>query len=171
MISFLNPARLINREILLRPLEEQDCVAMSDIHATGFDPAWGTEDMMGLLRQNNVFGYLALETGPLTRNRPVGFVLLRHAADEAEILTIAVAAQTRGRGVGRKLMAESLRKLYADRISRLILEVDENNQSALHLYRQLGFEQVGVRKGYYTNAEKRKGVSGGTALVMACNVR
>lgn len=171
MISFLNPARFMNREILLRPVEEEDCVAMSDIHATGFDPAWGVEDIMGLLRNNNVFGYLAIETGALTRHRPVGFVLIRHAADEAEVLTISVTTQTRGRGVGRRLMDEALRKLYADRINRLILEVDENNQSALHLYRQMGFEQVGVRKGYYTHAEKRKGVSGGTALVMACNVR
>jgi ribosomal-protein-alanine N-acetyltransferase len=171
VISFLNPARLMQRETLLRPLEEQDCVAISDIHATGFDPAWGPEDMMGLLRQSNVFGFLALETGALIRQRPVGFVLVRHAADEAEILTIAVSSQARGRGIGRRLMVETLRKLYADRIDRLILEVDENNQSALHLYRQLGFEQVGVRKGYYTHAEKRKGVSGGTALVMACNVR
>tara|TARA_R110000868_G_scaffold152108_11_gene376731 strand:- start:389 stop:904 length:516 start_codon:yes stop_codon:yes gene_type:complete len=171
VISFLNPARLIAREILLRPLDVEDATAISDIHATGFDPAWGTEDMMGLLRQSNVFGFLAFESGALIRNRVAGFVLLRHAADEAEILTIAVSPHARGRGVGRQLMNEALRKLYADRIGKLILEVDENNQSALHLYRDLGFEQVGVRKGYYTPAQKREGVSGGTALVMACNVR
>lgn len=171
MISFLNPSRLIAREVVTRRLEEDDCALMSDIHATGFVPAWGTEDMMGLLRQNNVFGFLALDIGPLIKNRPLGFVLARIAADEAEILTIVVTTRARGRGVGRTLMKETLRKLYAERIAKLLLEVDETNHSALTLYRDLGFSQVGVRKGYYTHAEKAEGVTGGTALVMACNVR
>lgn len=171
MISFMNPSKLMAREVVLRRLDEDDCALMADIHATGFVPAWGTEDMIGLLRQDTVFGYLALDTGPLIRNRPLGFVLTRMAADEAEILTVVVMTRARGRGVGRALMKETLRKLYAERVEKLLLEVDETNHSALTLYRDLGFDQVGVRKGYYTNAEKREGVTGGTALVMSCNVR
>lgn len=171
MISFLKSPRFLARETVLRPLDEDDCSVMADIHATGFDPAWGTEDMMGLLRQDTVFGFMAMDVGPLARNRPLGFVLARRAADEAEILTVVVTARARGRGVGRILMNETLRKLYAERIAKLVLEVDESNSSALSLYRELGFVQVGLRKGYYTNAEEVEGLSGGTALVMACNVR
>lgn len=171
MISFLNPSKLIAREVVTRRLEEEDCPLMADIHATGFVPAWGTEDMMGLLRQETVFGFLALDTGPLIRHRPLGFVLARMAADEAEILTIVVTTRARGRGVGRSLMKDTLRKLYAERVEKLLLEVDETNHSALTLYRDLGFAQVGVRKGYYTHAEQREGLTGGTALVMSCNVR
>ncbi len=171
MISFLNPAKLISRDVSIRQLTEADASALSDMHALSFDPPWGTEDMLGLLSQDSVFGFMAVETGPLVKSRRLGFVLVRRLVDESEILTIAVSPRARGRGVGHQLMSQTLRTLYSERIDRLILEVDENNASALHLYRKLGFSQIGERKGYYSNAARQEGTTGSTALVMSCNVR
>ena len=58
---------------------------------------------------------------------PVGFVLARLAAGEAEILTVAVARSHRRHGLGWKLMDAVLRQLHADRAEALFLEVDETN--------------------------------------------
>jgi ribosomal-protein-alanine N-acetyltransferase len=59
-------------------------------------------------------------------------------------------------------MREVMRKLYADRMAKLFLEVDEDNQPALLLYQKLGFEKVGERKGYYTSGKEQAA----TALIM-----
>ena len=94
-------------------------------------------------------------------------MLVRVAADEAEILTIAVATSHRRRGVGRALIEEAMRRLYRDRVACLFLEVDAGNAAALALYHRLRFEKVGERKGYYAHGT----VPGATALVMRADLR
>ena len=63
-----------------------------------------------------------------------GFVLSRLAADEAEILTIAVEPALRGRGVGRALLSENLRQAANAGAKSMFLEVDQDNAPALALY-------------------------------------
>ena len=94
-------------------------------------------------------------------------MLIRTAADEAEILTLAVSQGQRGRGIGRLLMEEALRRLYRERIASCFLEVDRSNQAAVGLYRSLGFATVGERKGYYRSREG----DDGAALVMRVQLR
>lgn len=87
----------------------------------------------------------ALET------EPAGFLIARGAADEAEILTIGVRADYRGRGFGRALLEHAAESLREAGVLRLFLEVDETNAPALALYRGLGAVAVGRRPGYYEN--------------------
>jgi ribosomal-protein-alanine N-acetyltransferase len=79
----------------------------------------------------------------------VGFILARQAADEAEILSIAVDEGVRGRGLGRKLLQRNLRRLAGLGVRAVFLEVGAENAAALSLYRSMGFEQVGQRERYY----------------------
>ncbi|MFT8718340.1 ribosomal protein S18-alanine N-acetyltransferase [Acetobacter sp.] len=80
---------------------------------------------------------------------PVGFVLARSVADEAEILTLAVSPSCQRRGVARALM-EKLMTLLAEReTERLFLEVSVNNCPARALYTACGFTCAGTRKRYY----------------------
>ena len=78
-----------------------------------------------------------------------GFVLSRLAADEAEILTIAVEGASRGRGVGRALLDEALRQASNAGAKAMFLEVGKDNAPALALYERFGFVKVGERAGYY----------------------
>jgi ribosomal-protein-alanine N-acetyltransferase len=87
------------------------------------------------------------------RGAPAGFMLSRRAADEAEILTVAVAPAERGRGIARALLARHLGRLAALGITRVFLEVDDGNRPALRLYARAGFREVGRREGYYARAE------------------
>jgi ribosomal-protein-alanine N-acetyltransferase len=91
-----------------------------------------------------------------------GFVLSRAAADEAEILTIAVDPALRKGGVGRDLLRAHLGQAAAAGARRLFLEVDADNAAALALYARFQFVKVGERKGYY----KRPDGKAATALVM-----
>jgi len=72
------------------------------------------------------------------------------AADEAEILSVAIRAAQRGRGLARALLRLHLGRLASLGVKTVFLEVDEHNEAALRLYRALGFREVGRREGYYT---------------------
>ncbi|HVY19203.1 MAG TPA: ribosomal protein S18-alanine N-acetyltransferase [Bauldia sp.] len=140
---------------------------LAEIHRAGFRRTWSAHDFQTMMRDPSVF-VLALRLQlPLGARRLAGFVTVRFAADEAEILTIAVAPRYRGRGYGRMLMDDVIRRLYRERIARLFLEVDRANRAAVRLYQRLGFAVAGERRNYY--AEPTAG--DGTALVMRLQVR
>lgn len=162
MIPFLAPPRVIIDEV--RPAEAE---AVADIHADAFARAWSADDFSALMSGRGVFALAARRESIFGLRRLSGFVLVRVAADEAEILTIAVRATRRGGGLGRQLMEESLRRLYRERVASCFLEVDGDNAAAIGLYRSLGFETVGERKGYY---QRPDGGEAG-ALVMRLRLR
>ncbi len=146
----------------------EDAERLAAIHAAGFHgAAWSASELAALLREETVSGVVARRANVFGTRSAVGFVLLRSVADEAEILTIAVAPSHRRRGVGRALVEEAMRRLYRDRVATLFLEVDAGNEAALALYRRLRFAKVGERKGYYAHGS----VPGATALVMRADLR
>jgi ribosomal-protein-alanine N-acetyltransferase len=95
-----------------------------------------------------------------------GFILSRRVADEAEILSVAVAPAWRGRGLAASLLNLHLRRLAGLGARAVYLEVGEQNAPARRLYARAGFAEVGRRQGYYAQA----GESGATALVLRRNI-
>jgi len=70
-------------------------------------------------------------------------------AVESDIQTIAVAESARGHGLGRTLMLSLIGEARKRGSREVFLEVRADNPPAQRLYRRLGFEDVGVRRGYY----------------------
>jgi len=93
------------------------------------------------------------------------YAVLRPLPDEAELLTIGVAAQHQRKGLGKTMLLEMLDMSCARNKLRIFLEVRASNSAALALYRSTGFEQVGVRRGYYRNANVAE-----DAITMACKL-
>ena len=151
-LAFLrsNPFRPVEPDML--PLDPSDARALARLHASAFPlsgGSWGASEFEGLLNQRNAFGYRAIRAGAAGSPEPRGFVLLREAASEAEVLTLAVHPSWQGKGIGRGLMNTAIRDLYGRRVEALFLEVDEGNVPAIALYKRLGFETVGRRNAYY----------------------
>ncbi len=144
---------------VIRPLRADKAVDCARLHAAGFAHPWSAEEVAALIASASVLAAAALDPAS---GRLRGFVLARLAGDEAEILTIAVDPPARGRGVGRALLAESLRQAANAGARAMFLEVDEDNAAGLALYRRLGFVRVGERSGYY----RRKDGARATAAVM-----
>jgi len=92
-----------------------------------------------------------------------GYAILMPVVDEAELLTIGVAQAEQRKGLGRAILAEMLSMARAKNMQRVFLEVRSSNVAAIALYRSAGFSQVGLRRGYYQNADGSE-----DALVMAC---
>jgi ribosomal-protein-alanine N-acetyltransferase len=140
-------------EAALRALVAEDLAGLAALHARCFPEApWTRNALALLLAQPGTTALLAERDGHL-----LGFVLLRQAADEAEILSLGVDPAVRRRGLARRLLAAGEAWLGAG-TARLFLEVAAGNTAALALYRRLGFRPVGRREQYYAD--------GGDALVL-----
>jgi [ribosomal protein S18]-alanine N-acetyltransferase len=138
------------------PAGTSDAEHLAALHAAAFRRGWSAEEFERLLIEHNVVADRAM-AGP----RLAGFVISRLAADQAEILSVAVAARHRGQGLARKLLDVHLGRLAGYGISSVFLEVDEGNVPARRLYAGLRFAQVGRRASYYVDTGGT-----GTALVL-----
>lgn len=145
------------------PMEPHHSAPAAEIHAAAFRRAWSAEEIDALLSQANVFGFVALAAG---RSRVSGFVLVRFAADEAEVLTIAVVRKARNAGIGWRLMVAAIDRMRREGAEKMFLEVDEQNAAALALYRRLGFKTVAKRSAYYKHGDGTRSA----ALVMRCDL-
>ncbi len=153
--------------VFLDSVRPDEIDVLADIHGDAFTRTWSADDFAALLAAPGVFVVGVRRQGWFGGTHLAGFVLIRVAAEEAEVLTVAVSPRDRGRGYGRMLMEEGLRRLYRDRIAACFLEVDRDNRAAVGLYRSLGFVVAGERKRYYSEPE----TGDGTALVMRLQVR
>jgi ribosomal-protein-alanine N-acetyltransferase len=140
----------------LRADRAEECAA---IHASAFAHPWSAREFATLLSNASTLGSAALD--PAT-GRMRGFVISRFAADEAEILTIAVERAWRGRGVGRDLLRDHLSRAALSGARTMFLEVGHANAAAIALYARFGFLEAGQREGYYRRPDGELA----TALVM-----
>jgi ribosomal-protein-alanine N-acetyltransferase len=95
-----------------------------------------------------------------------GYAVLRLVLDEAELLNIGVAALQQRKGLGRAMLRAMLDVAREKNIRRVFLEVRASNAAALALYRNTGFGEIGVRRGYYQNANGCE-----DAITMACELK
>ncbi len=138
-------ARLFGRgESALSEANARDAAAFAALHAVSFRHGWSDGEFERLLLERNVVAHRASAGRALH-----GFILSRLAAGEAEILSVAVAAARRGRGLARALLTLHMRRLAGLGAQAVFLEVDEGNEPARRLYQRAGFREVGRRPGYY----------------------
>lgn len=129
-----------------------DWPALAALHAACFpdrDAAWSAEALRDFAASPGAT--LFVDAPP-----PRGFALLRVAADEAELVTIAVAPQNRRRGCGAALLAELIADARAQSAARLFAEVAEDNLAARALYARAGFAEIGRRRRYYRRADAER---------------
>ncbi|WP_374307760.1 GNAT family N-acetyltransferase [Methylocella sp.] len=141
--------RLFARAPAYRPLPAARAGECARLHATGFSFPWSEEDFEQLLTDASVVADGAFDADDAL----CGMILSRTAADEAEILTIAVAPERRRAGVGAALLRVQTPRLVARGAERLFLEVDSGNLAARALYAARGFRKVGERKAYYRKGD------------------
>jgi ribosomal-protein-alanine N-acetyltransferase len=122
----------------------RDTARLAQLHGASFHRGWGEGEFEGMMSQRNTLVH-RLKVG----SKLVGFIVSRMAADEAEILSIAIAPSHRGRGLSRDLLLTHLGHLAGYGTKTVFLEVEENNQPARRLYDRAGFAIVGRRERYY----------------------
>lgn len=131
------------------------------LHRTSFDAPWSEEDFARLLEQPGIAGLMWAAA------EPQGFILIRAVADEAEILTLAVAPPYRRRGLAAQLLDEATLMLRAGGTHRLFLEVAADNPAAIGLYENAGFVTSGRRAQYY---DRGRGAPRVDAIIMTLDL-
>ena len=131
-----------------------DAAAAAEIDRMAFSQPWGEADFQRYAEDANTVALVAGGTEPAKGSGAAGavcgFVLLSCAADEGDILKIAVHPDARRRGVGGALTEAAIRtaqQLHGT--ERVFLEVRESNTAAREMYRGCGFEEIGIRRNYY----------------------
>ena len=129
--------------------------AMAAIHAAAFrdTEAWSASVLAGLLAQPGCFALI---------DPAGGMLVARVTADEAEILTLAVAPAAQRGGHGSALVAAAMARSAGSGAVAMFLEVASTNTPARALYARAGFVRVGRRARYYPN--------GGDALVLRADL-
>jgi [ribosomal protein S18]-alanine N-acetyltransferase len=131
----------------VEPASLRDAPALAQIHGASFHRGWGEGEFENMLSERNTLVH-RLRMG----RKVIGFSVSRIAADEAEILSIAVAQSHRGRGLSNNLLLTHLGHLAGRGVRTVFLEVEENNQPARRLYKRAGFAVTGRRERYYRQA-------------------
>ena len=116
---------------------------MHAIEQAVFADPWSTQDFRDCLASDAIF--LVAERA----DQVAGYVVAIDAADEGEILNLAVASPGRRHGLGRALVQEVVDALSGRGARQIYLEVRESNAPARELYATHGFREVGRRKQYY----------------------
>jgi ribosomal-protein-alanine N-acetyltransferase len=125
--------------------------------------SWTEELFWSELAQGAMRYYLTAEDASTDPPAIVGYAGLAAWAGESWVQTIALDPTRRGSGLGRRLMVALLDEARRREAVTCALEVRADNVVAQRLYESLGFEQIGVRKGYYQP-------SGADALVLRCTL-
>ena len=126
---------------------------IAGIHAAAFEEPWDSNAIADLLSSPGAICLLAASAENLCDQQPLGFVLARKAADEMEILTIAVLPSSRRRGVGKALLDGLCNEARKAGAVSIFIEYATGNSAADALYKAHGFHQTGIRKDYYRRAD------------------
>ena len=128
-----------------RPLVATDVQRVADIERVAFGDPWPAQAFTELLAQPHVRAY-AVEGDDGTL---AGYALASVAADQGEILNLAVDPRIRRRGLGRLLLHALLEMFQRESVASVFLEVRQSNEAAIGLYRGAGFRPLSTRKRYY----------------------
>jgi ribosomal-protein-alanine acetyltransferase len=129
---------------MIRPMLASDAAAVAEIFGAAPEAArWRTQDL-ATLESAGAQAWVEVENEGI-----IGAVAMREVSGDAEILNLAVAADWRRRGIGKRLMETALEAARERGATRVFLEVRESNAGARAFYARLGFSQDGRRPNYY----------------------
>ncbi|MCP5339034.1 MAG: ribosomal protein S18-alanine N-acetyltransferase [Steroidobacteraceae bacterium] len=137
-------------QIEIRTMLDVDVPAVAAVERASYQFPWSE----GIFRDCVRVGYLCrvVECAGVL----IGHGIVSTGAGEAHILNLCVRPEYRCRGIGRQLLRYLLDRSRALGMTETFLEVRPSNTSAIRLYQSFGFEQVGVRRGYYQATHGRE---------------
>jgi ribosomal-protein-alanine N-acetyltransferase len=148
-------------------MEEVDIEEVLLTEASSHISPWKAKNFIDCI-QSHYWNYVFID-----RDATVGFLghcVVMPGFEEVHLLNITIHPSHRRKGIAQNAI-RALEKTCLERnFQRILLEVRVSNTVAIRLYRKLGFEQIGVRKGYYPMPKQEKLHGREDALVMQKNL-
>ncbi len=130
-------------DILIRPMSESDVADVITVERASYQFPWSEGIFRDCLRVGYVCRVVTLA------EQVIGYGVMSVGAGEAHILNLCVSDVYRCRGIGKRLLRYLIERGAASGMNEAFLEVRPSNTAAIRLYLSVGFEQVGMRRGYY----------------------
>jgi len=137
-------------EVQIRPMMEIDLAEVALIEQQSYAFPWSENIFRDCLRVGYTCRALDLA------GQIIGYGVMSLGAGEAHVLNVCVAGQFRNLGFGRRLLEHLMERAAAMGVAEAFLEVRPSNLAAIRLYQRLGFEQIGIRRGYYQAPDGRE---------------
>ena len=137
-------------EVHIRPMMEIDLPEVAAIEHRSYAFPWSENIFRDCLRVGYTCRALDLS------GQIIGYAVMSLGAGEAHVLNLCVRHEYRSLGFGRRLLEHLLERAQASGVNETFLEVRPSNLSAIRLYQRLGFEQIGIRRGYYQAPDGRE---------------
>ena len=122
----------------------EDFKLISENLLADFDEFWNASTLQDELLSKNSKYFVAKQNDQI-----VGFAGIKIMMDEADIMNIVVKKNYRNQGIGNLLLTNLIDLSKKLNLYSITLEVMEENYPAIHLYKELGFKECGIRKNYY----------------------
>ncbi|CAM4011888.1 ribosomal protein S18-alanine N-acetyltransferase [Alkalicoccus chagannorensis] len=136
--------------VTIRMMRTDDLDGVMDVEHASFSTAWTREAFYQELIKNRFAHYFIAET----TERIIGYCGLWVIHGDSHITNIAVHPDYRRRGVGEGLLEAVMGMAVTLAADTLSLEVRVSNEAAQKMYRKFGFENGGIRRGYYTDNQE-----------------
>ena len=141
---------LFTPEVMIRAMRGNDVVDVVAIERASYQFPWSEGIFRDCLRVGYVCRVISVS------RQVMAYGVMSFGTGEAHILNLCVSEPYRCRGVGRRLLGSLIERAAAAGMADAFLEVRPSNTAAIRLYLALGFEQAGMRRGYYQAAHGRE---------------
>lgn len=131
-------------EIEIRKMTEEDVPYLAKIEEETFSMPWSPKDFLEMIKIDQVV-YLVV----VLDNKIIGGAGIRNILGDGEITNVVIKKEYRGNGYSYKLLSSLIEEGRGLGATAFTLEVRESNEAAIGLYKKLGFETEGKRKGFY----------------------
>lgn len=144
----------------IRKMRRADLPVVHEIESEAYEFGWTQGIFRDCLSAGHECWVLELEREILA------YAVLASQVDEAHLLNLCVSPSWQGTGLGQRLLRRMIDVARWHAAARLLLEVRPSNRTAIHIYRQHGFEEIGRRPRYYPARHGRE-----DAVVMVLRLR
>lgn len=138
-----------------RSMVKDDIEDVLNIERSSFSTPWSRSAFLDALNLGATRNFVIELDGAI-----IGYIIIYAISFEAHIANFAIHPFFRRKGIGEFLLMKTIDELKKEHIKEFYLEVREGNIAAINLYKKIGFEVIGKRKGYYRD-------TGEDALIMA----
>jgi len=131
--------------VTVEKMKMKDLDEVMEVERQCFTTPWSRYSFICELRDNQFSHYIVAKH----MGKVIGYAGMWTIIDEAHVTNVGVLPEYRGEGVGEYLMRSLIAAAKERGAKKMTLEVRKSNYIAQNLYTKLGFEPVGIRRGYY----------------------
>jgi [ribosomal protein S18]-alanine N-acetyltransferase len=150
----------LNNRPLFRPMTRHDLNAIVAIEQQIYDFPWSKNTFRDCLKISSYSCWVYVRGEEV-----ISYGILSIAAGESHVMNVCVSPAVQRQGYGLKMMNKLIDIAGGHHVETMLLEVRPSNESALNLYRRMGFNEIGTRKDYYPAKNGRE-----DALILALDM-